>query len=111
AAAASATLPAPWLRGALRVVSAPTEAVAQVYGRVAPSQKRPHSFYFTRAIYSGGRGAFGWGGQSWRTDYPKADRQFLTVLTRLSNLDAYGYEHPVAIDDPEVRRYPFLYAV
>ncbi|MGH7446900.1 MAG: DUF4159 domain-containing protein [Longimicrobiales bacterium] len=66
-----------------------------------------HAFYFTRGIYSdqGGR----WGRGSWAVDYPKADRQFLTVLRRLTNLDAYSSEHAVALDDPELRRHPFIY--
>ena len=67
----------------------------------------PHAFYFSRAAY-GGMGRWG---RSWRTDYPKADRQFLVVLERLTNLDAYPFEHPVRLDDPELRRFPFLYAV
>lgn len=69
----------------------------------------PRSFYFSRAAYSG-RGRFGFG-RSWRTDYPKADQQFLTVLRRLTILDASEREHPVRLDDPELRRFPFLYAV
>jgi hypothetical protein len=73
----------------------------------------PHSFYFTRAAYSGGRyGRYSrWGGRSWQTDYPKADRQFLAVLRRLTGVDAYELEHPVRLDDPELRRFPYLYAV
>ncbi len=72
-------------------------------------------FFFTRAAYtSGGRG--GWGGfgrrgQSWRTDYPKADRQFMVVLKRLTNLDGYDYENAILLDDPNLRRFPFLYAL
>jgi len=71
----------------------------------------PHSFYFTRARYTGG--ARGWrsGYNSWATDYPKADIQFLTVLTRLSNIDAYPEDNAVRLDDPDLRRYPFLYAL
>ncbi|MDX1577512.1 MAG: DUF4159 domain-containing protein, partial [Gemmatimonadota bacterium] len=65
-------------------------------------------FYFTRAIYSGYRGWRGRG--SWAIDFPKADRQFLFILDRLLGLlDLYERENPVALDDPELRRYPFLY--
>ena len=68
-----------------------------------------HSFYFTRAIYSSG----GWGrrGGSWSVDFPKADLQFLVVLRRLAAIDAYPEEHAIQLDDPELRRYPFLYAL
>src|SRR6185503_14351315 len=71
-----------------------------------------HEFYFTRAIYSSGMSGYrGWG-QSWTTDYPTADIQFLEVLHRLAkNIDSYGREHPVRLDDPELRKFPYLYAV
>jgi len=73
-------------------------------------------FYWTRAVYSGyGRG--GWygggrgGGGSWRTDYPKGDRQFLIVLKRLVRLNAYDWENAVSLADPDLRRFPVVYAV
>lgn len=73
----------------------------------------PHEFFFTRAIYQDGRGGFGrWGGRgSWAIDYPKADRQFLVVLDRLIDIDAYDDQNAVRLDDPAIRRYPFLYAL
>jgi hypothetical protein len=78
-------------------------------GAAAPADPGPttRAFSFTRGIYSDQRGR--WGRGAWSTDYPKADRQFLTVLRRLTNLDAYASEHAVALDDPELRRYPFIY--
>jgi hypothetical protein len=70
-----------------------------------------HEFTFARAAYSGmGRG-WGRGRGSWRTDFPKADRQFLIGVRRLTRIDAYGGEYAVRLDDPELLRYPFLYAV
>ena len=73
---------------------------------------RARAFYFSRALYTGaGRGRGGWGG-SWATDYPKADLQFLTVLQRLlPTVDAHPEEHALALTDPALRRYPYLYAV
>ena len=70
-----------------------------------------HEFYFTRAAYSSYRRGWGRRGGAWATDYPKADRQFLTVLRRLTNLDAFECENAVLLDDPRLRRYPFLYAL
>jgi hypothetical protein len=71
----------------------------------------PTEFYFTRAMYGsrirGGDPRF----IPWRIDYPKADRQFIMGLQRLSNLDVDAREHAVRLDDPELRRHPFLYAV
>jgi len=69
----------------------------------------PREFYFTRAVYSSGGRRFR--RQAWATDYPKADRQFLTVLRRLINLDASEYENAVRLDYPDLRRFPFLYAL
>ena len=80
---------------------------------VRPSLETPSAdareFFFTRAIYSGG--GRGFRGGSWATDYPKADRQFLTIIDRLIDLDAYERENAVRLDDPELRRFPFLYAL
>ena len=66
-------------------------------------------FYWTRAVYSGS----GWGrrGGSWATDYPKGDRQFLTVLKRLVRLNAYDWENAISLASPELRRFPIIYAV
>ena len=69
-------------------------------------------FYWTRAVYSGyGRGGWGRRGGSWATDYPKGDRQFLVVLKRLVRLNAYDWENAVRLDDPQLRRFPIIYAV
>lgn len=68
-------------------------------------------FFFTRAAYSS-YGSWGRRGRpSWATDYPKADRQFMVVLKRLTNLDGYDLENAVRLDDPHLRRFPFLYAL
>ena len=88
-----------------RSINAPDVATQQAEGF-------PREFYFSRAAYTGyGRGFRSRRG-SWATDYPKADRIFLSFIDRLlSNLDAYEREHPIRLDDPEVRRFPYLYAL
>ncbi len=70
-----------------------------------------HEFSFTRAVYSdGGFGRRRWA--AWATDFPKADRQFLYILDRmLTLLDVNRDENPVQLTDPNLRRYPFLYAL
>ena len=82
--------------------------------RATPPQ-RPvyewHEFYFTRAAYSSGWGGWGRRGNSWAIDYPKSDRQFMTVLKRLTNLDAFEWENAVRLHDPALRSFPFLYAL
>ena len=106
---------------ALAVVTLSTAAVAEgpgsgMRGRAAtgPRDFRPsarHAFTWTRAIYSGVRG--GWWGRAttWDTDFPKGDRQFLTVLRRLVRLDASPRENAVSLADPRLRNYPLVYAV
>jgi hypothetical protein len=68
-------------------------------------------FYFTRAVYTTGfrRGRWERYFESWSVDFPKADRQFLIGLRRLTNIDAYEMENPVRLDDPNLRNFPFLY--
>jgi hypothetical protein len=69
---------------------------------------RPREFYFSRAAYTG----YGFRNfRSWSVDFPKADRQFLIGLRRLTNIDAYEAENPIQLTDPGLGRYPFLYAV
>jgi hypothetical protein len=70
-----------------------------------PGAQHGRAFYFTRAIYSG------WRGYSWAIDYPEADQHFVFGLRRLTRIDAYELENPVRLDVPELRRYPFLYAL
>lgn len=115
--AAALDPPAPAASLATAAPAAPSEAALKA--QWPPQQRRrlpsasslpPHSFYFTRAAYSGG--GRGWQRiNSWATDYPKADQQFLTVLQRLANIDAYPMDNAVRLDDPELRRFPFLYAL
>ncbi|MFQ5704861.1 MAG: DUF4159 domain-containing protein [Gemmatimonadales bacterium] len=84
---------------------------------VSPQEEGPpepgREFYFTRAEYSGTRWGYGrgYGRGSWATDWPKADIQFLIGVKRLTNIDAYDYDNPVRLDDPKLRRYPFIYAL
>ncbi|MQA91990.1 MAG: DUF4159 domain-containing protein [Gemmatimonas sp.] len=83
-------------------------------GGRSPSEQKAHSFYFTRAMYSGwggGWGGGGFGGGSWSVDYPVADRWIVSVLGRLTGVDVFPLENPVRLDDPDLRRFPFLYAL
>ena len=66
----------------------------------------PREFYFTRAVYSSG---YWWG--RWAIDFPKADRQFMLAVNSLIDIDGAEHENPVRLDDPNIRRFPFLYAL
>lgn len=65
-------------------------------------------FTFVRLVYSGGN----WRGSNWRTDYPKADRQFLYAVRKLTDLSFVNNENKaLPIMSDELFNYPFLYAV
>ncbi len=78
-------------------------------GPVLADNLIPREFYFTRAAYTGYYGFRGF--RSWSVDFPKADRQFLIGLRRLTNLDVHETENPLMLTDPDLGRYPFLYTV
>jgi hypothetical protein len=59
--------------------------------------------------YGGGRGWFR--GGSWMTDSPKADRQFVQGVRRLSRVHTKSVEQYVDIGTDEVYNWPWVYAV
>ena len=112
----------PGIAGAPVLAFRPPAGATTVPGILPPlplpdeaQQGRPlpmHEFYFTRVAYSGGGGGFRrWRRQSWATDYPKSDRQFLIVAERLTGLDMFMEEHPRLLTDEHLNRFPFLYAL
>lgn len=83
------------------------------------NSKEPSEFYWSRLrytsrtdIYSGIGGGYGYGyGGSWSRDYPKADRQFLMALKRLTRIEARPTEQVVDLDSNDIFNYPWVYAV
>src|ERR1700733_2106459 len=81
-------------------------------------------FYWSRLSYSpsegssfaggyrgyGSFGGYGWG-RSWSRDYPKADRQFLIALKRLTRVQGRATEQVVNLDSDDIFNYPWVYAV
>jgi len=65
---------------------------------------------FTRLMYPSGRWGWGYRG-SWPTDYPKADRQFVQGVRRLTRIHTRSTEQVVDLDGDEVFNWPWLYAV
>ena len=64
----------------------------------------------------GGYGSFGgysygYGRGSWSRDYPKADRQFLIALKRLTRIQGRSTEQVVNLDSDDIFNYPWIYAV
>jgi hypothetical protein len=68
-------------------------------------------FAFARLRYSPMRNGY-WGraGGSWATDYPKADRQFVQGVRRLTRLHTRSVEQVVNLDSDEVFNWPWFYA-
>jgi hypothetical protein len=61
--------------------------------------------------FGGGYGRGGFGRATWSRDYPKADRQFLIALNRLTRIEGRSSEQVVSVDSDELFNYPFMYAV
>ncbi len=63
--------------------------------------------------YGGGYGGygFGYGYFGWSRDYPKADRQFLMALKRLTRIQMRPTEQVVDLDSDDIFNYPWVYAV
>ncbi|MGH9723284.1 MAG: DUF4159 domain-containing protein [Bryobacteraceae bacterium] len=67
-------------------------------------------YVFGRLRYASYGGRY-YGRGSWGTDYPKADRQFLQGVRRLSRIHVRSVEQVVDINSDEIYNYPWLYAV
>ena len=94
------------------------------WGQINPQGSEKAEFAWSRLSYTtsfggGGYGGFGGGyggygrrgGGTWSRDYPKADRQFLMALNRLTRIQGRPTEQVVSLDNDEIYNYPFVYAV
>ena len=74
-------------------------------------------FYWSRLAYTSSMQSYGsygggyWGRTSWSRDYPKADRQFLVAMHRLTRIDGRPTEQVVRLDSDDIFNYPWIYAV
>jgi len=92
---------------------------AQTYHSGEDSDKAEYSWSRLRYTAAGsGSGGYGYGGYSnWSRDYPKADRQFLIALRRLTRINARPVEQVVdlhtldASGSPLINNFPWVYAV
>ena len=78
---------------------------------IPPDANEETEYYFARLAYQMGGGYRRWGGGAWTVDYPKADRQFLQGVRRLTNVHARSMEKVVRPLDEEIFNYPWIYAV
>jgi len=81
------------------------------YAPLPPDAAEKTEFVFARLAYPNfGRNFWGSRGY-WTIDYPKADRQFLQGLRRLTRIDARSVEEVVDLDSDRIYDYPWIYAV
>ena len=97
------------------------------WGSVNPQGREKAEFTWSRLSYNTAMGGGGYGGFSggygrgygrygrgfatWQRDYPKADRQFLMALNRLTRIEGRSTEQVVSLDNDDIFNYPFVYAV
>jgi len=85
---------------------------ARTYSSQAENEKA--EYYWSRLRYSTatrGFGGYGYYRGRWSQDYPKADRQFLIALRRLTRIQTRSTEQVVDLDSDEIYNYPWIYAV
>ena len=79
---------------------------------VPPGADEKTEWTFARLKYPSNRRAGFWGGRgSWPTDFPKADRQFLQGVRRLTRIHTRSAEQVIEIDEDEIFNWPWVYAV
>jgi len=69
-----------------------------------------NEFSFARLLYSE-RGGYGYGGGSWRVDYPEAEYHFTEGVSRLTRVDMGRNGVILQPSDDRFFDYPWLYAV
>ena len=74
--------------------------------KIIQEKQQSNQFVFARLIYNGRIPGYI---KNWYTDYPKGDEQLIWALRRLTQLDVAEHEHAIAVTDPELFRYPFVY--
>jgi len=68
-------------------------------------------FAFARLRYPSIRGSYRWFRGGWATDYPKADRQFVQGVRRLTRIHTRSVEQVVDLDSDEIYNWPWIYGV
>jgi hypothetical protein len=77
-----------------------------------PDAHEKTEFTFARLRYRNVQATGVWAMRgAWTVDYPKADRQFLQGVRRLSRINARSVEHVVDLISDDLFNYPFVYVV
>jgi hypothetical protein len=76
---------------------------------IVQDKKTSNQFVFVRLIYNGRIQVFPHYAKNWYTDYPKGDKQLIWALRRLTQLDIAENERAIAVTNPDLFKYPFVY--
>jgi hypothetical protein len=69
-------------------------------------------FAFVRVKYDTAPGGYWWRGQpSWSHGYPLAEQNLMRIMNELSFLNAHEEINTLALDDPELFKYPLAYII
>jgi hypothetical protein len=82
--------------------------------RADPNAPYDGLFHFVRLSYgsAGGAGFRGRGEAMWSHDYPRAERNFMKIITEMTLVSALGEgSNVLALDDPDLFRFPAAYIV
>jgi len=75
--------------------------------QLPPQTWQKHEFTFVRLIYNGSIPGYL---KNWYTDYPTGDRELVDVVRRLTRIDIAPETRAIAITDPDLFNYPFVYS-
>jgi len=80
---------------------------------IPPDANEKTEYYFARLRYPNYQSSnYAWAVRGrWTVDYPKADRQFLQGVRRLTRIHARSMEQVVDLVSDDIFDYPFVYAV
>ena len=84
---------------------------AQHLGQTSSEEGAPAEFYFARLVYTDPYSGQELAERPWHIDAPDAERHFLQGVSRLSAVDANGFEHYIRPEDEDFFDYPWLYSV
>lgn len=73
---------------------------------IRQSKEETDEIVFARLIYNGRIPAYY---KNWYTDYPKSDELLVQGIKRLTNMNISQEPRAVAVNDPDLFKYPFLY--
>ena len=80
--------------------------------RTPPNVPYDGRFAFVRVKYETAPGGYWWRGQpSWSHGYPLAEQNLMKIMNELSFLNAHEEINTLALDDPELFKYPIAYII